>query len=225
MNYFLLIGILIIVVGFFFKLDSIAVVLVAAIVTALIGGMDFNAILTTLGEQFISARYMSLFFLTLPVIGISERYGLRERAITLISGMKNVTTGRLLTIYLFIREIAAAMSLRLGGHPQFIRPLIEPMAQGAAEKDGPIPSTLVDEIKGEAAAAENYGNFFAQNLFYASGGVLLIVSTLESYEITASSVVRASLPIAIAAFVVSAIQFYFLDRKIKKAHQNEGSEQ
>lgn len=217
MNYLLLIGILIIVVGFVLKLDSIAVVLVAAIVTALIGGMSFTEILTILGEQFVSARYMSLFFLTLPVIGICERYGLRERAITLIKGMKSMTTGRLLTFYLVIREFAAAMSLRLGGHPQFIRPLIEPMAQGAAEKDGPISEALQDDIKGHAAAAENYGNFFAQNLFYASGGVLLIVGNLQDYNITAGQVVSASIPVAVIALILAAVQYYLLDKKIKKA--------
>lgn len=222
MNYWLLIGILIIVVGFILKLDSIAVVLVAAIVTALIGGMSFVEILTTLGEQFVNARYMSLFFLTLPVIGISERYGLRERAITLIKGMSTVTSGRLLTMYLLIREAAAAMSLRLGGHPQFIRPLIEPMAQGAAEKDGAISEELKDEIKGLAASAENYGNFFGQNLFYASSGVLLIVGNLQDYKVEAGQIVLYSIPVAIIAFIIAAIQFYYLDRKIKKAQEKGG---
>ena len=222
MNYWLLIGILIIVVGFILKLDSIAVVLVAAIVTALIGGMSFVEILTTLGEQFVNARYMSLFFLTLPVIGISERYGLRKRAITLIKGMSTVTSGRLLTMYLLIREAAAAMSLRLGGHPQFIRPLIEPMAQGAAEKDGAISEELKDEIKGLAASAENYGNFFGQNLFYASSGVLLIVGNLQDYKVEAGQIVLYSIPVAIIAFIIAAIQFYYLDRKIKKAQEKGG---
>lgn len=47
-NWWLLIGILIIVVGFGLKIDSIAVVIVAAIVTALIGGIGFKEILSTL---------------------------------------------------------------------------------------------------------------------------------------------------------------------------------
>lgn len=219
MNYFLLVGIVIIVVGFALKLDSIAVVLVAAIVTALIGGINFFDILKLLGEQFVSSRYMSLFFLTLPVIGICERYGLRERAMTMIGNMKVVTTGKLLSVYLFIREIAAAMSLRLGGHPQFIRPLVEPMAQGAAEKSGHVSEELQDEIKGAAAAAENYGNFFAQNVFYASGGVLLVVRTLTDagFELTALTVSMWSIPVAIVAFIVAFFQFRLLDKKIENA--------
>lgn len=72
---------------------------------------------------------MSLFLITLPVIGILERYGLRERASDLIKSMKTVSAGKVITTYTFIREIAAALSLRLGEHVQFIRPLVLPMAQ------------------------------------------------------------------------------------------------
>lgn len=218
MNYFLLIGILLIVVGFALKLDAIAVVVFAAIVTASIGGINISETLEILGKQFVSARYMSLFFLTLPVIGISERYGLRERAMDLISNMKVVTTGKLLTLYLLIREGAAVASLKIGGHPQFIRPLIEPMAQGAAERGGEISKELQDEIKGASAAAENYGNFFAQNVFYASGGVLLIVKTLteNNYNVEPLTVAKWSIPVAVVALIVGTAQFLLLDRKIKK---------
>jgi len=218
MNYWILLGVVIIVVGFALKLDALAVVLFAGIVTALIGGLDFLRILQILGESFVNNRLMSLFFLTLPVVGISERYGLRERAVTLIQKLKGATTGRVLTVYLFFREIASAMSLRLGGHPQFVRPLIEPMAQGAAESIGVTAPDIVDQIKGASAAAENYGNFFAQNLFVAAAGVLLIVGTMAEfgYDISALDVALWSVPVAIAAFIIGAIQFHLLDLKIKR---------
>ena len=44
-----LIGVLIIVIGFIFKWDTISVVLTAGIVTGLVGGLGFNEILLTLG--------------------------------------------------------------------------------------------------------------------------------------------------------------------------------
>ena len=75
-----LIGILIIVVGFIMKFDTIAVVVLAGIVTGLVSGMSFNDIVATLGKAFVENRYMSIFIISLPVIGILERYGLRERA-------------------------------------------------------------------------------------------------------------------------------------------------
>lgn len=214
-----LIGILIIVIGFVRKYNPIAVVLIAGIVTGLVSGMGMIKILDVLGTTFVNTRYMTLFLLTLPVIGILEKNGLRERAVTLIKSMKSVTTGRVLIIYTFFRELAAAFSLRLGGHVQFIRPLVQPMAQGAAEKNLKAVGEKEEEIiKGYAASAENYGNFFGQNVFPAAGGVLLVVGTLEALGITVIplEVAKAAIPVAVIAFVYALIQYMLVDRKLKK---------
>lgn len=222
-----LIGVLIIIIGFILKLDTIAVVLIAGIITGLVGGLGFGEILSTLGSAFVNTRYMSLFLVTLPVIGILERYGLRERAAELIKNIKAVTVGKVLTTYTIVRELAAAFSLRLGGHVQFIRPLVLPMAQGAAEANyDNIGEEEIEEIKGYAAASENYGNFFGQNVFIASGGVLLIVGTLGELgiEVTPLAVSRASIPIAVVALVYAAIQYYMLDKKFSKKLNKDKSE-
>ncbi len=214
-----LIGILIIVIGFILKLDTIAVVLVAGIVTGLVGGLGFTEILSTLGEAFINTRYMTIFLLTLPVIGILERNGLRERAAYLIKKLSSMTAGKVLMIYVFIREVAAALSLRLGGHVQFIRPLILPMAQGAAEnKYGQLSEEQLEQLKGYSASAENYGNFYGQNVFIASGGVLLVVGTLDELGITVTplAVSKAAIPVAIVAFLVAVVQYYLLDKKLTR---------
>lgn len=63
-------------------------------------------------------------FLTLPIIGICERYGLKEKAILMIKSVKSLLIGKLMTVYIFIRAVSSAASVRLGGHPQFVRPLI-----------------------------------------------------------------------------------------------------
>ena len=70
-----LIGVLIVVVGLILKFDTIATVVLAGIVTGLVGGMSIMDILTTLGNSFVSQRTATLFVLTLPAIGICERYG------------------------------------------------------------------------------------------------------------------------------------------------------
>ena len=167
-----LIGILIIIVGFTLKLDTIAVVVSAGIITGLVSGMGITEILNTLGTAFINNRTTCLFMLTLPVIGLCERYGLKAKAIMLIQKAKGLSTGLLLSGYTLIRETTIAMGVTLGGHPQFVRPLIYPMAEGASiAKYGELDEKDVDTIKGFSASADNFGNFFGQNVFMANAGV------------------------------------------------------
>ena len=47
--------------------------------------MSVTDILEATGKAFITNRYMSLFILILPIIGVLERYGMREQAENLIS--------------------------------------------------------------------------------------------------------------------------------------------
>ena len=148
-----LIGILIIIVGFALKFNTIAVVIVSGLVTGLVSGMSISEILTTLGQTFVQKREMCLFLLTLPVVGMCERYGLKEKAIMLIKNVKGLSTGKIISGYLFIRELSIAMAVKLGGHPQFVRPLINPMAQGAAiSKYGELDEEDEDLIKAHSAA-------------------------------------------------------------------------
>lgn len=216
-----LIGILIVIVGFALKLDTIAVVVLAGIITGLVGGLTFNEVLTLLGESFIKNRYMSVFLVSLPVIGVLENYGLRERAADLIANVKSATTGKILSIYMAIRTLAAAFSIRIGGHVQFIRPLINPMAQGAAEaKYNQLTKEDEEAIKGLSAAVENYGNFYGQDVFLAGGGVLLIKGTLDElgYGAEALDIAKASIPIAIISVVIASIQFLIFDKKMQARH-------
>ena len=142
-----LIGIFVVIVGFALKLDSIAVIIISALTTGFAAHMDITEILSILGKTFVNQRLITIFILTLPIIGISERYGLKEKAVELIKNIKNLSTGKLLTLYCLIRQIAGAMSLRISGHPQFVRPLINPMAQGAAiSKYGEIDKKYEDKI-------------------------------------------------------------------------------
>ena len=214
-----LIGVLIVIVGFILKLDTLAVVVVAGVVTGFVGGMNFMEILTVLGNSFVTNRTATLFVLTLSVIGMCERYGLKDKAVDFIKSIKNASTGRLLAIWQVIRTFASAFSLRIGGHAQFIRPLINPMAQAAyVAKYGEADNKVEDEIKGLSAGTENYGNFFAQNCFMGSSGTLLIVSTLveQGYEVTALDIAGKSWFIAIASIIVGIAYALIWDVIYKK---------
>ena len=65
----------------------------------------------------------------------------RSARASLIAKVQAATVGRLLWVYFVIRQIAAALGLTsLGGHAQMVRPLVAPMAEGAAEaKFGALP--------------------------------------------------------------------------------------
>lgn len=219
-----LIGILIIIIGFALKLDTIAVVVSAGIITGLVSNMSITEILTTLGTSFVNNRTTCLFMLTLPVIGMCERYGLKAKAITLIQKASGLSTGMLLSGYSFIRQSTIAMGVYLGGHPQFVRPLIYPMAEGAAlAKYDDLDEKDIDRIKGLSAAADNLGNFFGQNIFMANSGVLLIVSTLDTLGINADAfkIAKASIPVAIAAFILCVIRNYMFDRSLKMKYKSK----
>jgi uncharacterized membrane protein len=225
MYYLPLIGILIIIVGFAMKLDTIAVVVIAGLVTALVSGISITDFLVMLGEGFVNNRLVTIFILTLPMIGLAESFGLKNQAVRLINKVKGMTTGSFLTLYLFFRELAGFLSIRIGGHPQFVRPLVQPMAEAAAiSKNGEIDEVTKEEIKAQSASMENIGNFYAQNTFVASAGTLLIAGTLESlgYEVMAIDVARASIPVAVITFILTAIYNYSFDQKMNRKYNKGG---
>ena len=218
-------GILVVIIGFALKFDTMATVVAAGLVTGLVAGMSPVEILETLGSAFVSNRTATLFVLTLAAIGLCERNGLKDKAVDLIRMLKSATTGRVLALWQVIRTAASACSLRIGGHPQFIRPLINPMAQGAAVAQfGRIDQEHEDKIKGMAAAAENYGNFFAQNCFMGSSGTLLIVSTLneQGYMVDALQIAGQSVPIAVISVIVGIIYALLFDAAMKRRYAKGG---
>lgn len=228
MEWIKLIGIVIIVLGFILKFDTIATVVIAGFATAIVSGISPVDFLTLLGKEFASQRLVTIFVVMLPLIGLSETFGLRHRAVHLIQKMKGLTTGTFYTVYLFIRELAGLFSIRLGGHPQFVRPLVQPMGEAAAvEKHGELTEKEVEEIKARAAANENFGNFFAQNTFAGASGVLLISGTLSQlgFDGNAASIAASSIPVAVILFIIVAIYNYLFDKKLGKNHQKSGGKQ
>lgn len=215
-----LLGILVVIVGFAMRFNPLLVVVVAGIVTGLAGNLPVEKILSIFGEAFVKNRYLPLFLLTLPVIGLLERNGLKEQALAVIAKIKAATTGRLLILYLFIREIAAAIGLTaLGGHAQLVRPLIAPMAEAAAEnKYGPLPENTRNKIKAFAASADNVGLFFGEDIFIAFGAILLMKGFFEQNGIILEPLHIAlwGIPTAIAAFIIHSVRLFLLDRSIQR---------
>ncbi len=223
-----LLGIIIIIIGFALKLDTIAVVVVAGISTGLVANMNIVDILNTLGEAFVSNRVTCLFMITIPVIGLSERYGLKAKAVMLIKKASSLSAGKLLSGYTFVREVTIGMGVTLGGHPQFVRPLVSPMAEGAAvaKYGDKVDEKDIEKIKSYSAASDNIGNFFAQNVFIANAGVLLIASTLEGLgmQVDTLQVSMVSIPVAIIAFIFWTVQNLLFDRKMKQKYSSKNGE-
>lgn len=172
-----LIGIAAIVVGFVLRFNPVLVVIVSGIITGLTAHMPIATILEKLGEGFLNTRNLPfILLLPLAVIGLLERHGLKERAQMWIAKIRSATAGRLLIVYLFVREVTAAMGLTsLGGHPQMVRPLLAPMAEGAAEKNfGALPGEVRYRLRAMSAATDNVGLFFGEDIFVAFGAIIFM---------------------------------------------------
>ncbi len=209
-----LIGIGIITIGFMLRLNTLLVILIAGVVTGLIAHLQIIEILSILGSSFTQNRYMSLFILILPMIGLLEHYGLKERAEILISSMKNASVSKVTFAYLILRKVTNAMGLSLGGHPSMVRPLIAPMAEAAAVTENPsITDNQRLRVRAFAAVSENFGNFFSQLIFIGSGGLLLIKGVLNEagYTMELDDMYVWALPSALASIII-----FFIFSKIEQ---------
>ena len=208
MNWWPLAGIAVVVLGFAARVNAVLVVVIAAAVAGLAAGMSVAELLAAIGEGFRSNRFLALFLLTLPVLGALERNGLREHAAAWIAARRGVTTGRLLVLYLGLRQLSSALGLTsLGGHAQTVRPLLAPMVEGAAEGDGaPLSDESRERLRAMAAATDNVGLFFGEDIFIAFGAVLLVVGVYagEGIRLEPLEVALWGLPTAVCAFLIHA---------------------
>jgi uncharacterized membrane protein len=220
-------GVAVVVVGLALRLRTTLVVVVAALVTGLVAGLPLFShegffqhlpyltkpgqagVINTLGKAFADNRLITLFIITLPAIGLAERYGLQEQSANLIRKIRAATVGRLQIVYQIFRV------LHLNGHPSFVRPLIFPMSAGAAQSSD---TDSVEKIKAANAAAENYGNFYGQNLSPAQAGVLLVYGVMQGVGLMVSvgDLVLYTIPIVAASIILAVIQFIRLDRALGK---------
>ena len=216
-----LIGILLVVVGFAFRVNPLLVVVAAAIATGLAAHKAFLDVIAAFGKAFVDSRSVAVVWLALPVIGLLESAGLKERARMVISRIHAATAGRILLAYLAIRQITAALGLvSLGGHAQMVRPLVAPMAEAAAEnRMGEMSEETRRKVKAHAAAVDNIGVFFGEDIFIAIGSILLIRAFLDQngIHVEPQDLAVWAIPTAISAFVIHGIRLMLLDRKLARA--------
>ncbi|HET6434878.1 MAG TPA: DUF969 domain-containing protein [Xanthomonadaceae bacterium] len=227
MNFWPLLGIAVVIVGFVRRYNPVAVVVAAGLVSGLLAGKAPGELLALLGDSFVSNRALLLYVLTLPAIGLLERAGLREHVHAWILRLRGMTLARLLTGYLGLRQLLSMMGLtNVAGHPQTVRPLLAPMSDAAAEKTvGPIDHATRQRLYALDAATDNVGLFFGEDVFVAIGAVLLIQGFYAQNGIVLEPLHIAlwALPTAVAAFVIHAIRIALFQRSLLRARSADAA--
>lgn len=261
MNYWPLLGVLVVLLGFLLRFNPILVVISAGITSAFAAKFPPLLILEALGDGFLKTRTLPvILLLPLSVIGLSERYGLKQQAQLFISKVKGATVGRMLVVYLFVRETSAALGLTsLGGHAQMVRPLVAPMAEALAQQQmaaeralenqnigsdkeaipangldqaqvspeqavpafnqttDPLTQLHSEKVKAMAAATDNIGLFFGEDIFVAFGAIILMHTFLRELNIETDPLHIAlwGIPTAIAAFIIHATRLLRFDSYLR----------
>ncbi|KQU52964.1 hypothetical protein ASG67_08855 [Sphingomonas sp. Leaf339] len=209
-------GIVVIAGGFLLRFNPLLVIIVSALVTGLAAGLDPVAVLATFGRAFNDTRYVTAIYIVLPVIGLLERHGLQARARALVGKLRGATAGRVLIGYLLFRQITAALGLvSIAGPAQTVRPLVAPMAEAAAD---PRDEAESETVRAMAAATDNVGVFFGEDIFIAIGSILLMKGVLEGYGIMLEPFQLSvwAIPTAFAAFVIHGFRLLLLDRRLAR---------
>lgn len=220
-----LLGISVVVVGFVRRWNTVAVVVAAAVVSGVAAGRAPLDLLALLGETFVANRTLLVFLLALPVIGVLERAGLREHARAFVARLGGLTLARLLVGYLALRQGTSMLGLtHVAGHAQTVRPLLAPMAESAlASRLGPLTRAEAQAVRAMAAATDNVGLFFGEDVFVAIGAVLLIQSFYAQNGVSLEPLAIAiwAAPTAAAAFVVHATRIVLFERALRVARARE----
>jgi uncharacterized membrane protein len=214
-------GVAVIVLGFLLRFNPLLVVTVAAAVTGLAAGLHPLPLLAAFGKAFNASRYVTLIWIVLPVIGLLERFGLQTQARAVVAGFGKATAGRLLIAYMLFRQITAAIGLvSIAGPAQTVRPLVAPMAEALAERQaGTLDDDLRERVKAMAAATDNVGVFFGEDIFLAVGSILLMKGLLEQYGVIVEpfGLSMWAIPSAIAAALIHGTRLWWLDRRLNRA--------
>jgi len=216
----ILLGVAVIVIGFAVRLNPLLVVVAAALTSGWFAGLSPLQVIAAFGKAFNENRYVSIAYLVLPLVGVLERAGLRERAAKIVAGLRGVTAGRFLVGYMALRQITAAIGLvSIAGQAQTVRPLVAPMAEAATEvHDGPPTPETRYAVRAMAAATDNVAVFFSEDVFVAMGSVLLMVGFLTSAKIVLDPIHLSvwSIPTALAAFAVHGARLLLFDRRLAR---------
>ena len=100
-----------------------------------------------------------------------------------------------------------------------VRPLIAPMAESAAEtQHGPLTNKARFRIRSMAAATDNIGMFFGEDIFLAIGSILLMKGFMEQQGIFLAPFELSvwAIPTAIFAFLIHGFRLWRQGRKLRQ---------
>lgn len=217
-----LLGIVLIAVGFALRWNALLVVVLAGIVTGLLAGFSWREIMEMSGRLFVDNRALVLPVIVLvPVVGLLERHGLQQHVAALMRRAKAATAGRVLWLYQFIRGLTSTLGMSIGNHASMVRPLVVPMAESAAKTQGLLDGAASQRIRAHAAASENVGNFFSDDIFVAVGALLLIKGVFDSAGVPVSleDLKLWSAPTAAWVLAVGWWRYRVLDARLRRPPQ------
>jgi uncharacterized membrane protein len=224
-NFWPLLGVAVITVEFILRINPMLAIIAALLTSGFAAHLPFVKILELIGSGFLKTRNLTLLtLLPLAVVGLMERHGLREGAQTLITKFNQMTCAKLLISYLFLRQLTASIGLTsLAGQPQMIRPIVAPMVEAIALKQNPqLDNTSREKLKALAAATDNIGLFFGEDIFVAFGAVALIATFMHEHNIHVELLHIAlwGIPTAIFALLIHSARIYSMQRKLLPYQSN-----
>ena len=95
------------------------------------------------------------------------------------------------------------------------------MAEAAEERYGPIAEETRMTIRAHAAAVDNIGVFFGEDVFIAIGSILLIKAFLgdNGIEVAPLDLAVWAVPTAVLAFVIHGTRLFMLDRRLARTRR------
>lgn len=207
-------------VGFVWGVNPAMTIGAAILLSALGGGYAPDEVLRLFGKAFAAHRYLLLYVLALPTIGVVERRGLAEVVARLFVRSPRVTPRRILLGYLMARHLSSLSGLNaLGGHAQTVRPLLVPLVERSWRQSC---AAAMQEIRAMCAATDNVASFFGQNLFAAYPAVLLMKGVLDANGLQAplETLAHWGIPTAIAALSFQTARIVLWERRLRRSAQN-----
>lgn len=217
-----LLGIVLIAVGFALRWNALLVVMLAGIATGLLAGFSWREIMQMTGQFFVDNRALTLpVILMVPIVGLLERHGLQQHVGALMRRARAATAGKVLMLYQFIRGLTSMFGMNIGNHASMVRPLIVPMAEGAARKAEQLTEESGQKIRAHAAASENVGNFFSDDIFVAVGALLLVKGVLDTAgaKVSLEDIKLWSEPTAVWVLAVGWWRYRVLDARLRRARE------
>lgn len=89
-----------------------------------------------------------------------------------------------------------------------------------------LPERLAYLVRAYAAATDNVGAFFGEDIFIAVGSILLIKAVMQQagYNVEPLQLAFWAIPTAVLAFVIHGTRVLLLDRKLKRELARETQE-